>query len=255
MAKSEKAKALEAQQKAAIKAEKLRKKNSDDPRDWGKTKQLIMVYKRTVEVDPKLNLFMALAALAGIALSVVVGILLNSHWGIIALMALMMALTGAMIVLTARAKTGTYARYAGQVGAPEVAFSMLNTKKFSYQMAVVATRDMDLIHRVIGPCGVVLVGEGQAGRVRQMLNTEQKRHQQVLYGIPVTTMYVGEGANAVKLEELTKKIQKLPKAIRPAQQTSVSTKLKALDAVRPKVPLPKGPMPSMKGMNRAMRGR
>ena len=39
MAKSEKAKALEAKQKAELKAEKLRKKNSDNPADWGRWRQ------------------------------------------------------------------------------------------------------------------------------------------------------------------------------------------------------------------------
>jgi len=49
---SEKAKALAAEQKAAIKAEKQRKKNSDDPRDWGRVRHIIEAYKRTNEVDP-----------------------------------------------------------------------------------------------------------------------------------------------------------------------------------------------------------
>ena len=49
---SEKAKALEKQQKAERRAEKLRKKNSDDPRDWGRFRQIIEAYKRTGELDP-----------------------------------------------------------------------------------------------------------------------------------------------------------------------------------------------------------
>ena len=49
---SEKAKQLAAEQKAAAKAEKLRKKNSDDPRDWGRVKQVVEAYQRTAEVDP-----------------------------------------------------------------------------------------------------------------------------------------------------------------------------------------------------------
>jgi hypothetical protein len=37
--------------------------------------------------------------------------------------------------------------------------------------------------------------------------------------------------------------------------TDVKARLRALDAARPKVPIPRGPLPSMKGVNRAMRGR
>ena len=55
---SEKAKELAAKQKAAIKAEKLRKKNSDDPRDWGQVRQLREAYKRTAEIDPAVTWWM-----------------------------------------------------------------------------------------------------------------------------------------------------------------------------------------------------
>ncbi|HOA87781.1 DUF4191 domain-containing protein [Propioniciclava tarda] len=255
MAKSEKAKALEAQQKAALKAEKLRKKTSDNPADWGRWRQYKEVYKRTAEVDPKLNLYLGLAALAGIVIAVLLGILLQAHWAVIAVLAILMALLGLLLVLTRRAKAGTIARYQGQAGSAEVAMSMLNNKKYTYTSAIAFTRDMDMVHRVIGPSGVVLIGEGQPARVRTLLGQEQKRHQQVLFGIPVQTMVMGDGTGQVKLADLQKTIEKLPKAIQPAQQTAAQTKLKSLDAVRPKAPLPKGPLPAAKGMNRAMRGR
>ena len=58
---SEKAKALAAQQKQERKAEKLRKKNSDDPRDWGRVRQIIEAYKRTNELDPELKWWTLLA--------------------------------------------------------------------------------------------------------------------------------------------------------------------------------------------------
>ncbi len=255
MARSEKAKALAAQQKAAMKAEKLRKKNSDNPADWGRLRQFWSVYRRTAEVDPKLNLYMALAAVAGIALVVILAIVSNMNWIIAALTAIMLALLAAMLVLTARARKGVYARYEGQAGSSEVALSMLNTKKYTYSVAIAFNRDMDLVHRVIGPSGVVLVGEGQAGRVKQLLAQEERRHQRALFGVPVTTIVMGDGKGQVKLTEITKAIEKLPKAVQPAQQSTIRTKLRTLDAVRPKVPLPKGPLPNAKGMNRAMRGR
>ena len=64
---SEKAKALAAQQKAERKAEKLRKKNSDDPRDWGRIRQMIEAYKRTNEVDPQLARIVELRYFAGLS--------------------------------------------------------------------------------------------------------------------------------------------------------------------------------------------
>ncbi len=258
MAKSEKAKALEAQQKAAIKAEKLRKKNSDNPADWGQVKQLRQVYKATSEVDPKLNLYVGLAALAGVAVAVIVALLLRTEgwaWILWIIMALMLAALGALLVLTRRAKQGAYARHAGQAGSAEVALSMLNTKKYTHQAAVAFNRDLDMVHRVVGPPGVVLIGEGKTPGLKQLLAQEQRRHQQVLYGVPVTTLVMGDGTGQVKLTDLQKTIEKLPKAIQPNQQTQIQTKMRSLDAMRPKAPIPKGPMPKMKGVNRAMRGR
>ena len=66
---------------------------------------------------------------------------------------------------------------------------------------------------------------------------------------------MGDGPGQVPLEKLADHLKKAPKAIKPVQLTEVKQRLRALDAVRPKVPLPRGPMPTVKGLNRAMRGR
>ncbi len=252
---SERAKELAAKQKAQRKAEKLRKKNSDNPKDWGRMRQFSEVYKQTRKVDPKLDLFVFGAA-AGVAIVVVVvGLLTRAAWWAWLPAALMLALLVGMLVLTNRAKKGAFTRYAGQPGSAEVALSMLNNKKYKYTLAVAATRQMDLVHRVVGPGGIVLVGEGHAAGVRPLLNQEVKKHEQVAYGVVVSTLVVGDGPNQVKLADLQKRIEKMPKVLPPHKIAEVQQRLRALDAVRPKVPLPRGPMPTIKGVNRAMRGR
>ena len=77
---SEKAKELAAKQKAAIKAEKLRRKNSDDPRDWGRWRQFVEAYKRTAEVDPSVTWWMLGVGLGLVALIAVLGIVSNMAW-------------------------------------------------------------------------------------------------------------------------------------------------------------------------------
>jgi hypothetical protein len=60
----------------------------------------------------------------------------------------------------------------------------------------------------------------------------------------------------VPLPKLVKYIQKLGRAVKPAELTDVLNRIKALDANRSNIPLPKGPVPtSMKGMRGNMRGR
>jgi hypothetical protein len=60
----------------------------------------------------------------------------------------------------------------------------------------------------------------------------------------------------VPLPKLIKHIRKLPRAIRPGDMTELISRLRALDAMRPQTPLPRGPVPtSMKGSRKLMQGR
>lgn len=251
---SEKAKELAAKQKAEIKAAKLAKKNSNDPRDWPWYRQLWQTYKVTAEVDKQLNPLLIGVFLGALAVLIVVGIFLPPWWMWV-LLGVLAGLTADLYILTWRAKKGTYARYAGQPGAAEVALSMLDKKKWSYTPAVTATRQLDVVHRAVGPAGIVLIAEGPAARVKNLLAGEVKKHEQVAYGVPVTTVLMGDAEGQVPLADLTAWIKKLPKKLSDAQIAEVKSRLRALDAVRPKVPLPRGPLPSMKGANKAMRGR
>ena len=158
-------------------------------------------------------------------------------------------------MLTWRGKKANFKRYEGQAGSAEVAFQLLNKRKWTYEIGIAATRQLDVVHRVMGAPGVVLVGEGNPSRTRALLATETKKHEQVAYGVPVTNVLIGKDQGQVSLENLQKHLEKLPKAMQPHQLTEVKQRLKALDAMRPKIPVPRGPMPTMKGVNRAMRGR
>jgi hypothetical protein len=67
---------------------------------------------------------------------------------------------------------------------------------------------------------------------------------------------VGHDPGQVPLARLTKHVTKLGREIKPAQMTDVLQRIKALDANRSSIPMPKGPVPtSMKGMRGNLRGR
>ena len=251
---SEKAKELAAKQKADVKAAKLAKKNSTDPRDWAWYRQLFQTYKVTAEVDPQLNWLLLAIFLGCIVVALLVGILWLPPWWMWLLLGFMAGVTGALYLLLDRAKKATFTRYAGQPGSAEVALSMLDKKKWFYSPVITATRQLDVVHRAVGPGGIVLIGEGAASRVKSLLATEAKKHEQVAYGVAVTTIVMGDAEGQVPLAKLADHIKKLPKKLESSQVTDVKARLRALDAVRPKVPIPRGPMPSMKGVNRAMRG-
>jgi hypothetical protein len=118
------------------------------------------------------------------------------------------------------------------------------------------TKQQDIVHRVVGPPGIVLVAEGSPTRVRQLLATERRKHERVVADIPIHEVVCGNGAGEVPLAKLVKHVTKLGRDVKPAAMTDILNRLKAIDAQRGTVPLPKGPVPSsMKGMRGQQRGR
>ncbi|NLT30661.1 MAG: DUF4191 family protein [Propionibacterium sp.] len=251
-----KAKQSELDAKAAIKAEKLRKKNSDDPRDWGTLRQIRQAYRITKENDPKLDLMLAGAFLVPFVIVLVIGFLLGRPI-MLGISGLLLGLIAALLLLTQRTKRATYTRFRGQAGSAEVALGMLS-KKWVSSPAINANRHMDVVHRTVGPGGIVLVGEGDPNRARQLLESEARKHRTVVHDAPVVTVMMGDKDGQVPLDQLAKHIKKLPKQLDTAGIGEIRQRLRALDAVRPKLPLPKGPMPTSpraaKGSRRALRG-
>ena len=243
-----------AQAKQARKAEKIRKKNSSDPADMGRFKQIGQAYKLTHEFDKPLPWILLGAFLVPVVIGLVIGLLVGQTV-YLTIMGVLLGVLAAMLMLVRRVKKATFNRYAGQAGSSEVALSML-PKQWLYTSAIAVTRHQDVIHRALGPGGIVLVGEGDPGRIRQMLTGEQRKHEKVAYGVKVTTMVMGDKQGQIPLNKVADHIKKLPKVLQPQQVTDVKARLRALDAVRPKVPVPRGPMPtSMRGARSAMRGR
>lgn len=74
--------------------------------------------------------------------------------------------------------------------------------------------------------------------------------------MPIHEVVCGRGEGEVPLPRLMRHLQKMKRQLKPAEMTDVLNRIKALDAARPNIPLPKGPVPtSMKGMRSQMRGR
>ncbi|GAA1387923.1 DUF4191 domain-containing protein [Luteococcus peritonei] len=250
---SEKAKELRAQQKAQIKAEKERKKNSSDPRDWSQMRQLRESYRLTQEADPQLPWVLAAGFLVPFLVCLLLGLFVFEPVWLWIPLGIMAGLSLALFLFTRRVKKSVYTRYEGQPGSAEIALNMLG-KDWHSTPAITATRSMDVVHRVVGPGGLILVGEGDPKRLKQLLATEVKRHEQTAYGVKVQTVQMGDGQGQVPLAKLADHIKKMPKTLTKVQVDDVTKRLRAMDAVRSRVPLPKGPLPQQ-GSRRAMRGR
>ena len=223
----------------------------------GRMRQIGRAYKLTHEYDKALPYLM----IGAFVLPIAIGLLVSLLWPHPIYLAFLGASTGlllAMIVLVRRAKAATYKRYTGQAGSAEVALGML-PKQWVSAPVIAANRNRDVVHRTLGPGGLVLIGEGEAGRVRQLLNSEVKKHERVAYGIPVSTIVMGDREGQVPLDKLADHIRKMPKVL----QTEPGDRRQAATASprrrSPAGASAQGPMPSnprqVKGARQAMRGR
>lgn len=257
MAKSERAKALEAKQKAEALALKERKKNSTDPADWGRWRQMLETYKVTAKYDKALPWLMLGAFVIPAALVLTLGLIFAGTGALQIVMWVVLALSvgflGAMAIFAWRARNAVYKRFEGQAGSGEVALQML-PKKWTSDPVIAVTKNMDVVHRTIGPTGLILIGEGEPGRLRPLLASEKRKHEQVAYGVDVKVIQMGDKEGQVPLDKLASHIKKLPKALTDDKINEVKQRLRALDAMRPKAPIPKGPI-NAKGARAAMRGR
>jgi hypothetical protein len=168
---------------------------------------------------------------------------------------LLLGLLAALVIFGRRAQKAAYGQMEGQVGAAASALQMLKRGWKSTPM-VAFNKQQDVVHRVVGPPGIVLVGEGNANRLRPLLANERRKHERVAADTPIHEVICGRGEGEVPLPQLVRHIQKLGRKVKPHELTDVISRLKALDATRSNIPLPKGPVPtSMKGMRGQMRGR
>ena len=223
----------------------------------GRLRQIRQAYKITKRSDKNIGLILLLWFLVVGGIFAAVGYLFfRGPLGIVTavVFGLLTGLLAAMIIFGRRAERAAYAQVEGQVGAAAGALQMLK-RGWDLKPAVAFTKNQDVVHRLLGRPGIILVGEGNPNRVRNLLATEKKKHARIAGEVPIIGIIVGDGADEVKLTKLVKHVRKLPKKIKPREMTGLISKLRALDAMRPAAPMPHGPMPtSMKGSRKAMRG-
>ena len=230
-------------------------KKVKDPSKPGRIAQIKQSYTITKQSDPKIGLILLgtflLAGLAGFALMLLV---FRSLWFPIA-MGVLVGLLATLIVFGRRAAAAAYQQIEGRPGAAAAALQQLR-RGWKTDPAVAVNKQQDIVTRVVGRPGIVLIGEGNPQRLKSLLASERRRHERVAREIPIHELVVGREPGQVPLPKLTKTVQKLGKDVKPAQLTDVLARIKAIDANRSPVPMPKGPVPtSMKGMRGNMRGR
>jgi uncharacterized protein DUF4191 len=226
-----------------------------DPNKVGRIKQIRQSYTMTKKSDPRIGLILLgvflLAGLAGFAVMLIVfrSLFFPIVFGVL------VGLLATLIVFGRRAQASAISQIEGKPGAAAAALGMLK-RGWKTEPAIAITKQQDVVTRVVGPPGIVLIGEGNVNRLRPLLTSERRKHERVASETPIHEVVVGHDPGQVPLAKLTKHVTKLGRELKPAQMTDVLARIKALDANRSSIPMPKGPMPtSMKGMRGNQRGR
>lgn len=205
-------------------------------------RQIGQAYKVASRTDKRLGLYTFGSAALVLAVTVLLGILVGPlfFW---LLMGLPLALLVATIIFTRRAEAAVYKQIEGQPGAAASALQTLRRGWF-VEPAIAVNRQQDVVHRVIGKPGIILVGEGTTtGRVKNLLGQEHRRHARIAGDVPIHELVAGTGDDQIPLRKLGRTVQKLPKAISPAQMTEVRNRLRAMPSGANQLPIPKGPLP------------
>ncbi len=150
-----------------------------------------------------------------------------------------LALLAAFFTFTRFANTAAFSSIKGQVGAGASVLMSIR-KGFTTTPAVSASRNQDMVHRTVGRCGIVIVGEGSPS-VRALVQDEKKKVERFVPGVPVHEIYVGDYEGAVSLRKLQKAVKKFPNKLTKAQLREVRNRLKGVGGMN--MPIPKGPLP------------
>src|SRR4051795_937093 len=217
-----------------------KKESSAAPERSGRVAQMRAVWTMTRKADPKLPLIVLGPALLVLVALAVVGIL-TGHPIYLSVLAVLGAVLTGTTIFGRRATSSMFAQVEGQPGA---AASVLQTVRGDWRgtPAVAFNRNMDLVHRVVGRPGVVLVGEGNSPvQLRQLMTDQKRRVGRVAPDTPVYDVYVGDGEGQVPLRKLQQHLMKLPRNVDKKEIGALENRMRALGGTS--MPMPKGPMP------------
>lgn len=189
--------------------------------------------------DKRLIPYLALAFVATLAFFELAGIVLDNPI-VFSVFGVVSAVLVTFIVFGQRAQRAALGEIEGQPGA---AAAIIDSMRGDWRLTpnVAATRSMDVVHRVVGKPGVVLIGEGSTERLQPLLADQRKRVQRVAAGTPIEVLIVGVEPGQIPLRKLQKKLTRLPRTFKGATVDEIEGRMRALGTLP--IPIPKGPMP------------
>jgi hypothetical protein len=235
----------------AARAEARRAKRAESAQ---RRKQLWQAFDQQRKQDKALVPLMIGSVLLGAVLAFGIGLIFHLPWALLPLGVALGAL-GAVALFGRRIQKTVYGQADGQPGAAGWALDQIRGQ-WRVSQGVATTTQLDVVHRVIGRPGVILVAEGTPHRAKNLLAQEKKRTARLIGKIPIYDVVVGNDEGQVPLRKLQAHLAKLPRNITAKQMDIVEGRLTALGSRS--AALPKGPLPpgsKMRSVQRSVRRR
>jgi hypothetical protein len=205
-------------------------------------RQLRQAYVLGRKGDPKLPWVLVAVGVGTFAVALALGFALKAPV-FFGLLGIPLALATTTFVFGRRVDRSVYRQMEGTPGAVYAALGRLRRGWTVEQEPIAINRNQDMVFRVVGKCGVVLVSEGPSSRVQHMLRDQRKKYERVLGDLPVHEIQAGNDAGQVPLRKLHTTILKLPRTLKGPQMTEMFNRLRALSVTQSAIPIPKGPLP------------
>lgn len=213
----------------------------------GRVKRFTTLFRLTREVDRKMPLLVVGAFLAPIVVLVIIALIVG-HWWLLMPLAILTGVLAGIRTFGTRVQNAQYVQLEGQVGAAwSVVSQMRGDWRIEDQPSAV-TKQQDVVFRVLGRPGVVLIGEGNPTRLAALISTEKKRLGRVTGEVPIYDLVIGDGDGQVPLRKLQSHLIKLPRNCKQSEINAVERRLRALPGAG--LPIPKGPLPKSAKMPR-----
>lgn len=236
--------------------------SSPSPQKRGRVGQYFQNLKDSYTISRRTYPWIGWALIGVLVVLVVLSVLLAAathqaawYW---VLMGVLLAGMLDMILLSWTVRRASYTQIEGMPGAAKAVLDQQGRGWFvEPEPAAVNPKTQDVVWRLVGRPGIVLVAEGPTGRTQRLVQDESKKIKRILSTVPLHVVNVGTGEGQTRLIDLNKTLRQLPTKptkLTDAEIAQVSKRLSSLGAKA--LPIPKGVDPMRaRPDRRAMRGR
>lgn len=214
---------------------------------------VLRVYRRTLQADVSARWRVAIGLTVPLAFAIVAAntfgaanVFTSISWYVTGTLGAVLA---SMLLLTRPAERVQLAQFEGQPGASMVVLQNLLKRTFrgSQEPVGVNPRTQEMVFRIVGKPGIVLVAEGNRNTVRNLVEEQRRTCQKIANGVPLHVVYVGTEEHTVRLADLGRHIMRLKRTLNRREIRETSNRLSSMGL---KLPIPKGIDPTKMRMQR-----